>query len=109
MLSLKIVKAPAWLQKGIDVTPLVDTALDRVGEEVERRRGRGLGSRRNIIRRERQMLRQTIRSTRHWPRRTGYAWRVNLRGRASGMWPRVANKYIFQPLKKLWEESNVSP
>ena len=102
--QIKVVKAPKWMfGGGIDLDPYVDTALGRIGQEIEKRKGRGLGARNNTLNRQRSSATlHRISTTTIWPRTTGRSWQRHQEGRFRGMAPRVVRKYIIEPLRREW-------
>ena len=105
--QVRVVKAPRWMFKGgIDLEPYIDDALERIGSEIERRQGRGMGARNNVINRQRESaLTQRVMTTRRNPRNSGGSWLRKQGSRFRGMSPRVVRKYIVQPLAALWRAS----
>ena len=104
MLTVKIVKAPKWLIKGIDLHPYIDTALGRIGDEMVTRhnRSRKLGAQRNPLTAEVKPLLYAIESPLNNPRVTGVAMIRKNTGRFKSMAPRVVKNYIIEPLQKAW-------
>lgn len=104
-LTIKLVKVPAWMTKGIDLTPRLTDALESIGGEIEKRQGKGLGARRNFINRQSGFLEQRVFTSLHHPRTTGVAMQRNQEGRFRGMAPRAVKKYIVAPLEAEWAAS----
>lgn len=105
MITIRFVRIPSWAKNRTDLlSPLVDTALDRISGEIETRhnRAKGLGVERNVIEvREVMQARQVLTSL-EWPRTTGAAMQRKNIGLFRGMAPRVIKKYIVEPLQKKW-------
>jgi len=112
MITLRIVKAPSWLLKGIDLKPFMERAIESLSSEIITRHNRSqkLGARMNPLTRDAQPLLHTITSPLADagvpiavnPRRTGAAMLKKSTGRFKGMAPRSVKKYIIEPLKALW-------
>lgn len=101
-LTVKIVKIPAWMTKGIDLSSYTEDALDSISNEMHKRQGKGLGAQRNDIVLTRELGARHIESTRRFPRTRGTAWMAHNEGRFRGMAPRAVKKYIVTPLEAAW-------
>lgn len=102
--QLVVDRVPAWVGSGLDVKKLANDALESIGNELERRQGRGMGARRNTITRQRspENLSQRVLSSRIYPRRSGRSWQLKGESRFRGMAPRAVKKYITDPLRTAW-------
>lgn len=73
--------------------PEFDGALETFGKRMERQ-GKGLGAKRNSIRRETQPLGARAESTLNYPRTSGVAWQRKQEAVIKAMAPRVLNKMV---------------
>lgn len=78
-----------------------EEAIDKIATRMERG-GKGIGAKRNrITRQQREELRETITSTRYWPRTKGTSWQRKNIGIAKAMAPRVLNAYARRVVREL--------
>lgn len=115
MLTVKTTRVPSWLLKGgVDLKPLQDTAVQRIATEIVTKhdRAKGLGAQVNKLSVETESLAVTVTTplaaattpVATNPRRTGAAFLRKNMGLFNGMAPRVAKKYILDPLRALWSQ-----
>ena len=84
--------------------PEFDGALETFGKRMERQ-GKGLGAKRNSIRRETQPLGALAESTLIWPRTTGVSWQNKQEAVLKSMAPRVLNKMVRR-IEERWAADN---
>ena len=84
--------------------PEFDGALETFGKRMERQ-GKGLGAKRNSIRRETQPLGARAESTLIWPRTTGVSWQNKQEAVLKSMAPRVLNKMVRR-IEERWAADN---
>ena len=84
--------------------PEFDGALETFGKRMERQ-GKGLGAKRNSIRRETQTLGARAESTLNYPRTTGVSWQGKQEAVIKSMAPRVLNKMVKR-IEERWAADN---
>lgn len=104
-LQVKAVRVPAWMTKGIDLTPYINDAFESIARELVSRHqsAKGETARKNVMTASRtNALNRTLRTTRRSKRVSGGAWTRKQGSRFRGMAGRVVNKYIVKPLLAKW-------
>lgn len=105
-ITIRTVKTPAWMHKGIDLTPYTNAALDSISTTLKNRQGKGLGAKRNEIVLSTSLGARRIDSTVHHPRETGKSWIGNAEWRFNSVAPNAVRKYVVKPLEAEWAASS---